>query len=200
MEAGRVDLALGLIPDLKAGFFQRRLFRHRHVCMFRKGHPLDKGRMTLQEFTNADHVVVVATGTGRNRMDAMLDDSGVRRRIRLRLPHFVAVGHILSETDMIASVPERFALRCAAPFEFTYVAHAAKLPDIQINLSWHAKFHLEPGNRWLRTLIFDTFSGGRRVDSKRPRQLRVAVKRMGTSQARGISSCWQMYLHHMLDL
>src|ERR1700681_4679882 len=28
MEAGRVDLALGLIPDLKAGFFQRRLFRH----------------------------------------------------------------------------------------------------------------------------------------------------------------------------
>jgi DNA-binding transcriptional LysR family regulator len=25
LEAGRVDLALGLIPDLKAGFFQRRL-------------------------------------------------------------------------------------------------------------------------------------------------------------------------------
>src|ERR1700686_5448805 len=85
METGRVDLAMGLLPDLKAGFFQRRLFRHRYVCMFRKGHPLDKGRMTLQEFTNADHVVLVATGTGRNRMDAMLDDSGVRRRIRLRL-------------------------------------------------------------------------------------------------------------------
>ena len=34
MEAGRVDLALGLLPDLKAGFFQRRLFRHRYVCLF----------------------------------------------------------------------------------------------------------------------------------------------------------------------
>jgi DNA-binding transcriptional LysR family regulator len=159
MEAGRVDLALGLIPDLKAGFFQRRLFRHRYVCVFRKGHPLDKGRMTLQEFTNADHVVVVAAGTGHNRMDAMLDDSGVRRRIRLRVPHFVSVGHILSGTDMIASVPERFALRCAEPFGLTCVPHPAKLPEIAINVFWHAKFHREPGNQWLRTLISATFSG-----------------------------------------
>src|SRR5438105_3553547 len=33
MEAGRVDLALGLLPQLKTGFFQRRLFRHTYVCM-----------------------------------------------------------------------------------------------------------------------------------------------------------------------
>ena len=121
MEAGSVDLALGLLPDLKAGFFQRRLFRHRYVCMFRKGHPLDKRRITLAEFSNADHVVVVAAGTGHSRVDAMLDDSGIRRRIRLRVPHFVAVGHILRETDMIATVPERFAYRCAEPFGLSYV-------------------------------------------------------------------------------
>lgn len=158
METGRVDLALGLIPDLKAGFFQRRLFRHQYVCMFRKGHPLDKGRMTLQAFTNADHVVVVAAGTGHNRVDAMLDDSGIARRIRLRVPHFVAVGHIVAETDLIATVPERFAVRCVEPFGLTYLPHPAKLPEIAINVFWHAKFHREPGNQWLRTLIFDTFS------------------------------------------
>ena len=28
MESGTVDLALGLLPNLQAGFFQRRLFRH----------------------------------------------------------------------------------------------------------------------------------------------------------------------------
>jgi DNA-binding transcriptional LysR family regulator len=157
MEAGRVDLALGLLPDLKAGFFQRRLFRHRYVCMFRKGHVLDKGRMTLQEFSNADHVIVVAAGTGHSRVDAMLDDS-VQRRVRLKVPHFVAVGHLLSETDMIATVPERFAARCVKPFGLTYVPHPAKLPEIAINVFWHAKFHREPGNQWLRTLIFNTFS------------------------------------------
>jgi DNA-binding transcriptional LysR family regulator len=161
MEAGRVDLALGLLPDLKAGFFQRRLFRHRYVCLFRKGHPLDKHRMTLAEFSAADHVVVIAAGTGHSRVDAMLDDSGIRRRIRLRVPHFVAIGHILRETDLIATVPERFACRCAEPFGLNYVPHPAKLPEIAINQFWHARFHREPGNQWLRGVLSDQFSGQR---------------------------------------
>lgn len=42
MEAGKVDLAIGLLPQLKAGFFQRRLFRQRYVCLFRQGHKLDR--------------------------------------------------------------------------------------------------------------------------------------------------------------
>ena len=161
MEAGRVDLALGLLPDLKAGFFQRRLFRHRYVCLFRKGHPLDKRQMTLAEFSNADHVVVIAAGTGHSRVDAMLEDSGIRRSIRLRVPHFVAIGHILRETDMIATVPERFAYRCAEPFGLSYVPHPAKLPEIAINQFWHARFHREPGNQWLRGVLSDQFSGQR---------------------------------------
>jgi DNA-binding transcriptional LysR family regulator len=158
MEAGRVDLALGLLPDLKAGFFQRRLFRHRYVCMFRKGHPLDRRQMTLKDFTGADHVVVVAAGTGHGRVDAMLDDAGIRPRVRLRVPHFVAIGHILRETDMIATVPERFAQRCVEPFGLRYVAHPAKLPEIAINVFWHARAHREPGNQWLRGVVSELFS------------------------------------------
>ena len=159
MEAGRVDLALGWLPDLRAGFFQRRLFRHRYVCMFRRGHPLDKRRITLKEFSDAEHVVVVAAGTGHNRVDTVLDEKGIRRRIRLRVPHFVAVGHILRETDLIATVPERLALRCVEPFGLAYVPHPAKLPEIAINQFWHARFHREPGNQWLRGVIAEKFSG-----------------------------------------
>ena len=158
MEAGRVDLALGLLPDLKAGYFQRRLFRHRYVCMFRKGHPLDRRQMTLKDFSAADHVVVVAAGTGHGRVDAMLDDAGLRPRVRLRVPHFVAIGHILRETDMIATVPERFAQRCVEPFGLRYVAHPAKLPEIAINVFWHARAHREPGNQWLRGVVSELFS------------------------------------------
>ena len=44
MESGRVDLAIGPLTQLKAGFFQRRLFRQRYVCLFRKGHPLGRRR------------------------------------------------------------------------------------------------------------------------------------------------------------
>ncbi|MGH8804762.1 MAG: LysR family transcriptional regulator, partial [Polaromonas sp.] len=33
--------------------------------------------------------------------------------------------------------------------------HPVKLPQIAINLFWHAKYHKDPANQWLRGLIFD---------------------------------------------
>src|SRR5690606_27708893 len=50
MEAGHVDLAIGLLPQLKTNFFQQRLFMQRYVCMFRRGHALDKRRVSRREF------------------------------------------------------------------------------------------------------------------------------------------------------
>lgn len=158
MEAGHVDLAIGLLPQLKTNFFQQRLFMQRYMCLFRKGHALDKGRVTRREFYEADHVVVVSAGTGHAQMDEIIESAEEQRRVRLLVPHFVAIGHILATTDMIATVPERYARRCAEPFGLRYVDHPVKLPQIGINLFWHAKFHKEPGNQWLRQLIFELFS------------------------------------------
>ncbi|WP_280151594.1 LysR family transcriptional regulator [Piscinibacter sp. XHJ-5] len=157
MEAGKVDLAIGLLPQLKAGFFQRRLFRQRYVCLFRQGHRLDRKKMSLAEFSAAEHLVVVSPGTGHGKVDELLERSGIERRVRLTVPHFVAIGHILQATDLVATVPERLAQRMTAPFGLTYVAHPAKLPEVAINVFWHAKFHRTPDSQWLRTLVFDTF-------------------------------------------
>ena len=160
MEAGRIDLAIGWLPHLKSGFFQRRLFVQEHVCLFRHGHPLHKSSpLTQEEFEAAEHVVVSSVGTGHASVDAHIEKLGIRRRAALTVPHFVAVGHILASTDMIATVPERFARHCVAPFNLHYVDLPLKLPDIGVNLFWHARFHKEAGNQWLRGLVFDHFNG-----------------------------------------
>jgi len=158
MESGRVDLALGFLPDLKTGFFQRRLFQQRYVCIFRKGHPLGRKGMTLEAFAAADRVSIVAEGTGHGMVDMAIQRAGVTQRSRLCVPHFVAVGHILQTTDLIAVVPEAYAIRTLAPFDLTSVPCPVKIPDIVINVLWHATHHREPGNQWLRQLIFDEFS------------------------------------------
>jgi DNA-binding transcriptional LysR family regulator len=154
MEAGHIDLAIGLLPQLKAGFFQRRLFRQRYVCMFRKGHRLDKRKVSLAEFSSAHHVVVVSQGTGHGKVDELLERSGVARSVLLTVPHFVAVGHILQHSEMVATVPERLAQALVGPFGLSYVSHPATLPEIAINMFWHAKYHKDPANEWLRDLIF----------------------------------------------
>ena len=158
MEAGHVDLAIGLLPQLKGGFFQRRLFSQRYVCLFRKGHALDKRRVSLREFSAAEHVVVVSPGTGHGKVDEVLERTGIRRTVRLTVPHFVAVGHILRTTDMVATVPERLAQALVEPFGLACARHPAAVPQIAIKVFWHAKVHKDPANQWLRTLVFETFA------------------------------------------
>lgn len=159
LESGRVDLAIGLLPQLKAGFFQRRLFSQRYVCLMRRGHRLAKPKISPAEFANAEHLVVISAGTGHGRVDDLLRRRGVDRMIRLTVPHYVSVGHILQGSNMIATVPERLADRLLEPFGLIKVTHPSKLPEVAINVFWHAKYHRAPANLWLRGVVFDLFSG-----------------------------------------
>lgn len=170
MEAGTVDLAAGPLPDLQTGFFQTRLLRHRYVCMFRRNHPVARAPMTLAQFSALDHVGVHSANTGHADIDALMDRAGVRRRMRLRVPHFVAVGPILQSTDLIATVPERFSERIADAFGLVSTPHPVRLPDIAINLFWHAKFNRDPANLWLRQLMVELF-----VDAAPRKRARAAV-------------------------
>jgi DNA-binding transcriptional LysR family regulator len=154
MEAGHIDLAIGLLPQLKAGFFQQRLFTQHYVCMFRDGHPLDKKKVLASDFYEADHVAIVSTGTGHGMVDEILDKNLAQRKVKLTVPHFVAVSRILQSTNLIATVPERLAEHMAKPFGLKYIPHPVKLPEIAINLFWHAKYHKDPANQWLRGLLF----------------------------------------------
>jgi DNA-binding transcriptional LysR family regulator len=157
LESGKVDLALGLLPQLKAGFFQRRLFTQSYVCLLRRGHRLARRRISLSDYAGAEHLVVVSAGTGHGKVDELLARSGVERTVRLTVPHYVSVGHILQSSDLIATVPERLADRLLEPFGLVKLAHPAKLPDIAINAFWHAKYHRAPANRWLRGVVFELF-------------------------------------------
>lgn len=168
MASGKVDLAIGPLPQLKAGFFQRRLFRQRYVCLFRKGHPLDRRRVSLADFKAAEHLVIVSAGTGHGKVDELIHRAGVERHTRLTVPHFVSVGPILRRSDMVATVTERLAESLVEPFDLSYRPHPIELPEVAINVFWHAKVHRSPAHQWLRALVFELFGEDRRPAQPAP--------------------------------
>ena len=157
MEQGKVDLALGHLPDLTTDFHQRLLFQQRYVCLFRKGHPLETAADPLEAYARAEHAVVLSVGTGHGRVDEIIDKALAARQVRLRVPHFVALTDVLEASDLVATVPEVFAERSARRFELCHRAHPVDLPPIDIRAFWHAKVHQDPANRWLRELIVGQF-------------------------------------------
>lgn len=161
MASGRTDLALGLLPQLQAGFFQQALFRQPYVCLMREGHPLAAApSLTLADFAAASHVRVIAAGTGHGRVDEALERQGLQRRIRLTVPHYVALGDVLGHSDLIATVPERFAQRVTTPFGLTTRPLPLAVDGSVIHQFWHARLHKDPGHQWLRGMVAQCFGDG----------------------------------------
>ncbi|SEK02643.1 LysR family transcriptional regulator [Achromobacter sp. NFACC18-2] len=158
MERGRMDLAMGFLPGLKGGFFQRRLFRQPYVCIFRQDHPLARSGVSARQFRAAEHVAIVSEGTGHGVVDEVIERAGIRRRLRLTVPHFMAVGPVLQATDMIAVVPQRFADCACGPFGLAAAPCPVKIPESVINVFWHARNHREAANQWLRQVVVDVFA------------------------------------------
>lgn len=158
MEEGRIDLAIGLIPQLGAGFYQQGLFVQRYVCLMREDHPLAAGEFDLNAFAAAQHAVVVARGTGHGIVEEQLARSGITRPVRLELPHFAAVPYIVSSTDLVVTVTGKLAEVTRERFRLVMREHPVPFPEIPINLFWHRRFHQDAGNRWLRGAIFEMFA------------------------------------------
>ena len=158
MATGRIDLAMGLLPQLQAGFFQQALFRQKYICLMRRGHPLASGKkLTLSSFTQAEHVRIVAAGTGHGRVDVALENQKLHRQFRLTVPHYVALGDVLSHSDLMATVPERFADRALAPFGLIKLDLPIPVAESAIHQFWHSRLHRDPGHQWLRRLTCTLF-------------------------------------------
>ena len=177
MTSGQLDLAMGLFPQLQAGFYQQLLFRQPYVCLMRAGHALARrATITRAAFLDADHVRVEALGTGHRRVDDALAAQALHRRIRLTVPDYVALGHVLAQTDMLAAVPERFAACVLAPHGLVTRPLPVRLPGSHIHQTWHAHVHRDPGHRWLRHMVAQQFGAGGAEEKQRAPPLRPARK------------------------
>lgn len=158
---GDVDLAVGWLPDLRAGFHRRRLFGQRYVLLMAATHPLallPRGRLTAARLAASPQVQVLAEGTGHERVDALLRQQGIERSLPLSLPHFAALPWVLRDGDGVAIVPFKLAAQVAAPLGLAVRELPVALPAFEVSLVWHHRAHDDAAHRWMRGLWVELFS------------------------------------------
>ncbi len=158
MAQGEVDLALGLLPQLQGGFFQRRLFNQPWVMLMRRHHALDKPKVSRDEYAGAAHVRVTSLATGHAQLDASLKRAKLNRDVRVTVPHFGALGHLLSASDLVATVPQRFAQVVTTPFGLVSRPLPVALPALGIHMLWHRRMHRDAVSLWLRAEVATLFA------------------------------------------
>ncbi|MCB1898372.1 LysR family transcriptional regulator [Cognatazoarcus halotolerans] len=158
LEAGEVDLALGFMPQLDAGFYQQALFRQHYVCLASADHPRIRGLLDLATFEAEEHAVVTTSGTGHRIVEREMARLNITHRVALWIPSFLGVTFVVESTDLLVTIPARLGELLAGRGHFNVHPVPFPLPDYAVKQHWHERYHHDPGSRWLRGLVRDLLS------------------------------------------
>ena len=154
LEDGEVDLAVGFMPQLDAGFYQQTLFPQNFVCLVARNHPRIGDRLTRKALRGRG-----ACG------DLIVGHRPCHRRQDHRAPR-----HRAPRGGAPVELPGRGAHRGAHRAGGDRAAHPGRdagarrsrsklieppfaLPTYAVKQHWHERFHADAGNAWLRRTI-----------------------------------------------
>lgn len=152
LQRGDLDLVLGVVgPEAQQLQLQsRQLITERLVCVVREGHPLTRGRLTLQRFAAAQHVLIAPRGRPGGPIDDALAERGLQRQVAVAVPHFLAAPHIVAQTDLVLTMAERIAASFATVLPLKLLELPFELPPVRGMMLWHERHAGDPAHAWFR--------------------------------------------------
>lgn len=156
LQAGEADLALGLIPELGAGFYQQVLFTQDWICLANRHHPRIGEVLTFDDYQREGHIGIVS-GTGHRLLASALASRVMERRVVLELPGFLGLAAILSTTDLIVTLPRQTGETLARSANLRVFPCPFSIPSFTVKQHWHSRYHHDAGNRWLRGVCASLF-------------------------------------------
>lgn len=156
LQSGEADLALGLIPTLDRGFYQQALFDQDWVCLCNADHPRIGEKFHLKHYLAEAHVGIVS-GTGAQLLESALQKLGKPRRVQLALPGFLGLPGILSTSDLVATLPRHIGETLAQAAGLRVLPCPVAIEGFTVKQYWHARYHQDPANRWLRAVCAELF-------------------------------------------
>jgi DNA-binding transcriptional LysR family regulator len=158
LAAGSIDVAMDVLLEVPDEIMISPLAAERLCVVARHNHPVVAGQIALEDYLAADHVVVSARRQGNTFEDVELNRLGFARRARLRCQHYFAGFRVAARTDLLLTMPERYAriLNRQNDNQIVEVPFDAKAMDMF--LYWHKAADDDPANRWLRGLVHQSIA------------------------------------------
>ncbi|MDM0021784.1 LysR family transcriptional regulator [Variovorax saccharolyticus] len=153
LQSGAVDLAIGNLPFLNAGFERSHLFDDPYCIVAREDNPLLEDSLTLKSFLSASHIAVT-TGKADALVDQHLSRKRLKRNIRLVVSNYHVAVDVVAGSDLLATVPQMIARSAKG---VSMKALPMKIPRAAVLMVWHSVVHRDPASLWLRQTLLQQF-------------------------------------------
>src|SRR5260370_22485967 len=158
LASGTLDLAIDVLLPLSNSVHRQRIAADPLVVVARQGHPQVGSDFALATYLEQQHVLVTSRRKGPGLEDLALSQRGLQRRIRLRCRNYAAAFGVVRRTDLLLTMPERYAGLLNVGFDNPILALPFAAPTVDAYLYWHEAADNDPANSWLRELVSRAFT------------------------------------------
>ncbi|CAG2127825.1 LysR family transcriptional regulator [Cupriavidus plantarum] len=148
--AGTLDAAIDILLPVSPAIHHAAYMSDPMVVLARRDHPLVKKELTLERYLAAEHLHVSSRRRGAGLEDQALHRMGLTRRVRLRCQHYAGACRVVSCTDLLATLPLRYARIANEPYANRILSLPFNVPALELHLYWHGGGENDGANRWLR--------------------------------------------------
>ncbi len=158
LEFGSVDLVITLNWHIPEHLKHRPVYTDDFVVIFRKGHPLQQRKLTLERYLSARHLMVSPRGSVVGPIDEALASLGHQRVVSVSTPYFMNANDGLSKSDLITTLQRRTCDELVANYDLVLRPLPFEVPPVNYSLFWHRRFDKDTVNMWFRKLIHEILS------------------------------------------
>jgi DNA-binding transcriptional LysR family regulator len=159
LKEGKIDLAIADGWTLKQCQCTEILFSETFTCLARADHPRIQGELTLDRYLAEEHILVSPRGRVLGHVDAVLEKQGWERKVRLTLPHVLAVPAAVAATDGIVTIASRIAQQIAASYDLQILSPPIEVGDFQVAMAWRSALTNDSAIQWLRSELITICDG-----------------------------------------
>jgi DNA-binding transcriptional LysR family regulator len=164
VDRNEIDMVIGSFRNIPKRIRRQRLYTDGYVCIARRGNPHlgRRGRITLDAYAAASHVLVTLAADDRGVVDEVLAKHDLRRRVAVTVADFHLVPRIVERTDMLGHLPRRIAAELTRAFDLVVLEPPLPLPPWNVDVFWGGVSDAEPGAKWFRERLFEI---GREIEA-----------------------------------
>lgn len=159
LATGKIDFAIDIAHLTESGIAHELLLQDQFVVMKKTvlKNPKANRILTAKQYQNAQHIAVSARPIGRTVEDLQFAKKGIERNIALRCQQYESAVRIVSQSDVLLTIPQSLAIYLKEHFQVEIFALPISLAGIEMHLYWDQGRSNEQQTTWCKAQLFKLF-------------------------------------------
>jgi LysR family transcriptional regulator, mexEF-oprN operon transcriptional activator len=158
LDAGEIELAVGVVREAPAWQRRRALFKWTFVCVFNPQLVKLRGkRLSMKQYLSYPHLLTSFGADLHGFIDEQLAKLGERRRVVFSSRNFATSPLLVRQMEALTTVPTFIAGAWQEALGLSWCSLPFDVPEYEVSVAWTTANDADAGLNWLTSLFAEAF-------------------------------------------